>query len=144
MRKNKFFDTIMIALILMCSFKLLYPDAFTFNVTVNSNSSSLEDTQFASLEFDTFEDFFNYEGLSSDTVGGTYSGLSCYGQYVYADAESINVNYEGMLEETYKGVPHCIVAGINLYKFDLGSTYAEYMDYTVRGADVYISSESML
>lgn len=39
MRKNKFFDVIMISLILMCSFKLLYPDAFTFNVIVNTSAS---------------------------------------------------------------------------------------------------------
>lgn len=37
MRKNRFFDTIMIALILMIGFKILFPDAFKpAQVTVNA------------------------------------------------------------------------------------------------------------
>ena len=126
----------MIALILMCSFKLLYPDAFTFNVTVNGSvidSGSSDDMFIVDLFYLSYIDFFNGEGLLADETGGSYTGFMGCGDVTWANANKIVCNAEGY-EFEYVGEPYCYIADELFYIFETPEM-STYMGFDVTYPD---------
>ena len=109
MKRNRFFDTIMIALILMIGFKLLYPDAFTQNITVNventggsSNSGSSDSSGDNDSGNDSGNDNIDTSDLPEITAFMEYEPI--YNGYDHADimieeSQYLNENFRYMSPE---------------------------------------------
>lgn len=78
MRKNKFFDTIMIALILMIGFRIIFPGAFSGTA---GDSPAVDPHSVSLVSYETIESALAYynslDGAHCESESGTYNkGLS--------------------------------------------------------------------
>lgn len=161
MKKNRFFDTIIISLILMSCFKLLYPDAFTFNIVVNSstsdssnnngsNNNGSEDDKLDLPEYDTYLEFYDY--LSDSSIGGLLNSnddLYCGSNLFYADCSEVSVVLVSTgADYVINGTPYCYVNGVLWYYFDTDDSFSiellENGGYVINSICEWICLESFV
>ena len=144
MRKNNFFDIVMISLILMTCFKLLYPKAFDFNVTVNSyvtnngsaGSDSSGDSNTGSDDVPVFTgeqagEYVAYLNLGDSPINSGEFDYSVYpsGNVIYADVDCITLGDVNRNSKVVYGTLYCYLAiedsePLALYKFNVSSSAA--------------------